>query len=379
MSALTPLLGLSGRAANEPRMAQMTPSGHGLFLLLCTQPTYHRAAIVGHDLGLGESSMRRREFMMLFCGTAATWPLAARAQQAKIRRIGLLRAAPQPEHELAAFLRALAERGYVQGRNFVLVPQVGDGVPERLPELATALVNQGVDVIVTEGGLAVRAAAMASGSIPIVTASAADPFLGGLVKNLSHPGGNITGFVSLEKDISSKVFEILKEMIPTLGRVAVLASRPIWSLFAPGQDQAAKALGIEYGFVDMPQPETVGAAMDQALAEGAQGVVVRGSPYFSSVQRRLIIDSAAEHRLPAIYERRDDAERGGLVSYAPNVEDQYRATAEYVVRVLAGENPGELPIQQPTKFEMVINLKTAKVLGIEIAPTLLARADEVIE
>ena len=151
------------------------------------------------------------------------------------------------------------------------------------------------------------------------------------------------------------------------------------ALFAPGQDQAAKALSIEYSFIDMPQPEAVGAAMRQALAEGAQGAVVRGSPYFSSVQRRLIIDSAAEHRLPAIYERRDDAERGGLVSYAPNVEDQYRATAEYVVRILAGENPGELPIQQPTKFEMVINLKTAKALGIEIAPILLARADEVIE
>jgi putative tryptophan/tyrosine transport system substrate-binding protein len=167
-------------------------------------------------------------------------------------------------------------------------------------------------------------------------------------------------------------------MIPALTRIAVLATRPIWPLFAPGQDQAAKALGIEYGFIDMP-PEAVGAAMRQALAEGAQGAVMRGSPYFSSVQRRLIIDSAAEHRLPTIYERRDDAERGGLVSYAPNVEDQYRATAEYVVRILAGEKPGELPIQQPTKFEMVINLKTAKALGIEIAPILLARADEVIE
>ena len=323
--------------------------------------------------------MIRREFIVGLGATVAL-PLAARAQQpAKIKRIGLLRGAPQPEHELAAFLRALAERGYVQGRNFVLVPQVGDGSPGQLPELAAALVNQRVDIIVTEGGLAVRAAAAASSAIPIVTASAADPFLGGLVKNLSRPGGNITGFVSMERDISSKVFGILKEMVPGLTRIAVLASRPIWSLFAPGQDQAAKALRIEYGFIDMPQPEAVGAAMRLALAAGAQGAVVRGSPYFSSVQRRLIIDSAAEHRLPAIYERRDDAERGGLVSYAPNVEDQYRATAEYVIRILAGESPGELPIQQPTKFEMVINLKTAKALDLEIPPALLARADEVIE
>jgi putative ABC transport system substrate-binding protein len=323
--------------------------------------------------------MIRREFIAGIGATVAL-PLTARAQQpAKVKRIGLLRAAPQPGHELAAFLRALAERGYAQGRNFVLVPQVGDGSPGQLPELAAALVNQGVDIIVTEGGLAVRAAAGASSTIPIVTASAADPFLGGLVKNLSRPGGNITGFASMERDISSKVFAILKEMLPALGRIAVLASRPIWPLFAPGQDQAAKALGIEYSFIDMPQPEAVGAAMRQALAEGAQGAVARGSPYFSAVQRRLIIDSAAEHRLPAIYERRDDAERGGLVSYAPNVEDQYRATAEYVVRILAGESPGELPIQQPTKFEMVINLKTAKALDLEIPPTLLARADEVIE
>jgi putative ABC transport system substrate-binding protein len=323
--------------------------------------------------------MKRRAFIAGL-GAAVALPHAARAQQpAKMKRIGLLRAAPQPEHELAAFLKALAERGYVQGRNFVLVPQVGDGTPGQLPGLAAALTREGVDIIVTEGGLAVRAAWTASNTIPIVTASAADPFLGGLIKNLGRPGGNITGFVSLERDLSGKVFAILKEMVPPLTRIAVLASRPIWQLFAPGQDQAAKMLGIEYGFIDMPQPEAAGSAMRQALAEGAQGAVIRGSPYFSSVQRRLIIDSAAEHRMPAIYERRDDAERGGLVSYAPNVEDQYRATAEYVVRILAGENPGELPIQQPTRFEMVINLKTARAIGIEVAPTLLARADEVIE
>ena len=180
-------------------------------------------------------------------------------------------------------------------------------------------------------------------------------------------------------DISSKVFEILKEIVPGLHRIAVLATRAIWAQFAPGQDQAAKALGIEYSYIDLPQPEAADAAMRQAIAGGAQGIVLRGSPLFSSVQRRLIIDMAAEKRLPAIYERRDDAERGGLVSYAPNVQDQYGATAEYVVRILAGANPGDLPIQQPTKFEMVINLKTAKALGLTVPPTLLARADEMIE
>jgi putative tryptophan/tyrosine transport system substrate-binding protein len=321
--------------------------------------------------------MKRREFIAVLGGGAA-WPAAARAQQA-VRRIGFLRAAPQPEHELDAFLTALAERGYVQGRNFVLVTQVGDGNLARLPELAVALVNDNVDIIVTEGTVAVRAAAAASNTIPIVTASAADPFLGGLIKNLSSPGGNVTGFVSMERDISSKVFGILKEMVPGLSRIAVLASAPIWPLFAPGQDQAAKALGIDYKFIEMPRPEAVGTAMRQAVADGAHGVVVRGSPFFSSAQRRLIIDSAAQYHLPAIYERRDDVERGGLVSYAPDVQDQFRATAEYVVRILGGAKPGELPIQQPTKFEMVINLKTAKALGLEVPAALLANADKVIE
>jgi putative ABC transport system substrate-binding protein len=319
----------------------------------------------------------RRGFIGLLGGVAA-WPATVRAQQ-RVRRIGFLRAAPPPEHELDALLAGLLERGYVQGRNFVLVPQWGDGNVTQLPELAAGLVNQGVDIIVTEGTIAVRAIVAVSISIPVVTTSAADPFIGGLIKNLSRPGGNVTGFASMERDISSKVFEILKEMVPGLRRIGVLAARSIWPLFAPGQDQAAKALGIEYSFIDMPQPEAAGAAMRQAVEAGAHGGVVRGSPYFSSAQRRLIIDSAAEHRLPVIYERRDDAERGGLVSYAPNVQDQYRATADYVVRILAGESPSELPIQQPTRFEMIINLKAAKALGLEVSPALLARADEVIE
>jgi putative ABC transport system substrate-binding protein len=329
--------------------------------------------------GEGEAAMRRREFIALG-GAAAAWPRGVLAQQAdRIRRIGFLRAAPPPQHELDALLDALAERHYVQGRHFVLIPQFGDGDVAETGQLAAALVKQNVELIVTEGTVAARAAVNASSSIPVVITSAADPFIGGLVKSLSRPGGNVTGFASMEKDISGKVFAILKEAVPGLRRIGVLASAAIRGLFAPGQDEAAKALGIEYQFFDMARAEMAPAAMDGAIAAGAQGVVVRGSPYFSSAQRRLIIDSAAVRKLPAIYERRDDAERGGLVSYAPNVQDQYRATAQYVVRILAGEKPGELPIQQPVKFEMVINLKTAKAIGLDIPATLLARADEVIE
>jgi ABC-type uncharacterized transport system substrate-binding protein len=182
----------------------------------------------------------------------------------------------------------------------------------------------------------------------------------------------------MERDISSKVFGALKELLPDLGRIAVLATRSIWTLFAPGQDEAAKTLGLEYIYIDMPQPEALNTSMGEAVAAGAQACVVRGSPFFSSVQRAMIVDSVAKHHLPAIYERRDDVERGGLMSYAPDIQDQYRATAEYVV-VLAGEKPGDLPIQQPTKFALVINIKTAKVLDLTVPSTLLARADEVIE
>jgi putative tryptophan/tyrosine transport system substrate-binding protein len=326
-------------------------------------------------LRLGKA-MRRRDLITGIAGSAAAWPLAARAQQPeRMRRIGFLRAAPPPERELDAFLRALADRSYVQGRNFVLVPQWGDGNVARLPELAVALVNAAVDIIVAEGTIVARAAAAVTTTVPIVMVGAADPFAGALVKSLSHPGGNVTGFSSLDIDIASKVFEVLKEMVPGLKRIAVLATRTIWTLFAPIQDQAAK----ELSYIDMPQPEAAGAAMRQALAAGAQGAVVRGGPFFSAVQRRVIIDSAAELRLPVIYERRDDATQGGLVSYSADHLELYRATAGYVARILAGESAGDLPVQQPTKFEFVINLKTANALGLNIPASLLARADEVIE
>src|SRR3954454_24976899 len=184
--------------------------------------------------------MKRREFIAVI-GAAAVWPRALLAQQPdRVRRIGFLRAAPPPQHELDALLNALAERRYVQGRNFILVPQWGDGDVAQLGQLADALVKQSVELIVTEGTVAVRAAANANAGIPVVTTSAADPLMGGLVKSLSRPGGNVTGFASMEKDISGKVFAILKEAVPGLHRIGVLASASIRGLFAPGQDEAAK-------------------------------------------------------------------------------------------------------------------------------------------
>ena len=323
--------------------------------------------------------MRRREFITLL-GSATAWPVLANAQSTnQARRIGFLRAAPPPERELKAFFAALAENGYVQGRNIVMVPQWGDGNVARLPELATALKNEGVDIIVAEGTIVAQAAAAAAPTLPIVMVASADPLAGGLIKSLSRPGGNVTGFASLDIEIVGKAFEILKEMVPGLTRIAVLATRRIWNLFAPTQDRAATALGIGLSYVDMPAPETAGGAMQQAIAVGAQAAIVRGGPFFSATQRQIIIDSAAEFRLPVIYERRDDAVQGGLLSYSADHIELYREAASYVARILNGENVAGLPVQQPTKFELVINLKTAKTLGLDVSGSLLLRASEVIE
>jgi len=324
--------------------------------------------------------IRRREFVRLLGGTAAAWPMAARAQQPdRMRRIGFLRAAPPPERLLEAFLRGLAGRGWVQGRNFVLVTQWGDGNVARLPELAVALVNAGVDIILAEGVVTTRAARAVTADIPIVMAGGADPFVGGLVKSLARPGGNVTGFTTLQADVAGKVLEIFKDMVPGLVRAAVLVPRIARDLFAPAEDAAAKTLGIDLLYLDLPGPEAAGAAMRQAIAAGAHGAVVRIGPFSSSAQRQAIIDVAAELRLPVMYERSEYVQQGGLVTYAPDTADLYRRAAGYVAAILAGAHPGDLPIEQPMKFELLINLKTAKALRLDIPPKLLALADEVIE
>ena len=293
-----------------------------------------------------------------------------------MRRIGFLPAAPPSERELEAFLRGLADHGYVQGQNFVLVPQWGDGNVVRLPELAVALVNAGVEIIVAEGVVTTRAARAVTATIPIVMTGAADPFAGGLVKTLARPGGNVTGFTTLQADIASKFLEIFKDLVPGLSRVVVLQPRVAWDMFISAQGQASKALGIDLVYIDLPGLEAAGTAMHQAISAGAQGALLRGGPFFSSTQYRTIVDLAAKLRLPMMYERRDYVEQGG---YATDTADLYRGAAGYVARILAGALPGDIPVQQPTKFEFVINLKTARALGLTVPPTLLARADEVIE
>jgi ABC-type uncharacterized transport system substrate-binding protein len=330
--------------------------------------------------------VNRRELATIVVHAAAASsflrPAVALAQVGQtMRRIGYLRAAPPPEHEFEIVLRALAAHGYVQGRNFLLLPQWGDGNVSGLPELAVALVNLGVDVILVEGFVAARAAHGATRTIPIVVMRSADPFLGGLVQSLSHPGGNVTGFTSQSTETNSKSLEILKELVPGLERTAMLAARQLWDLFAPATDQAARALGMKVNYVDLDvsEPDAIDAAVRQALAAGAQGAIVRGSPFFSSAQRRTIINSAAKHRLPVMYERREFVEQGGLLSHAPETADQLRRAAGYIARILAGASAAELPVQLPTRFELVINVTTAKSLALPVPRSLLALADEVIE
>jgi putative tryptophan/tyrosine transport system substrate-binding protein len=324
--------------------------------------------------------MRRREFITLLGGGAAAWPLAARGQQReRMRRIGFLRASPPPERELQAFVQGLAEQGLVQGRNFVLVAKWGDGTVARLPELAVELVNSGVDLIVTDGGSTTRVVHALTSTIPIVMASSADPFTVAGVQSLSRPGGNVTGLTSLAASISGKVLEIFKELIPDLSNLAIVAPRLVWDIFASSQSEPAKMLGIKLSYFDLPGPEAINMTLDQAKAVGAQGAILRGTPFFSLTQIRMIVEAAAQHRLPVMYETREYIHEGGLLSYAADRTLLYRRAANYVAKILAGTNPGELPIEQPTKFELVINLKTARALALEVPPTLLARADEVIE
>jgi putative ABC transport system substrate-binding protein len=328
-------------------------------------------------------TMRRREFITLLGGATVAGPLAARAQQpaAWQARIGFLRAAPAPETTMAALRRGLAEHGYIEGQHYVLVSSWGDGGLDRLPELAAALIRQRVDVILTDGTVTARAARAATDTIPIVLAGGLDPIQAGLAVNLSRPGGNVTGFTTQVIDVTGKSFEILTEIIHGLTRLTVASPKGAGQPFRAMEASAARALKLELSYVDITggTVEAIDAAFQQASVGGAQAVIMRGSPFFSTQQRAVIVERAAAHRLPTIYETREFVELGGLLSYGAHFSELFRQAAGYIVRILNGAKAAELPIEQANKFELVINLKAAKALGLEVPPTLLARADEVIE
>jgi len=294
--------------------------------------------------------MIRREFITLL-GGAAAWPLAARAQQAgKVYRIGVFTAgAPLMSKTWSIFIDGLKELGWTEGKNIAFEPRYAENNLARLPELAAELVRLNVDVILAFGTLAPLAAKRASATIPVVMANAGDPLGSGLVVSLARPGGNVTGMSLMAPDLGGKRLELLKEILPRLSRAAV-----IWNAANP-----YSALVFE---------ETRGAA--KTLAIELQSLEVRGPGD---------VEWCAENRLPAMYGLREYADAGGLVTYGASLEDLYRRTVGYVDKILRGVKPTDLPVQQPTKFELIINLKTAKALGLELPPALLARADEVIE
>ena len=324
----------------------------------------------------------RREFITLLGGAAAAWPLTARAQQpGKIYRIGVFTAgAPIRSKTWSILIDALKELGWTEGKNIAFEPRFADNNLDRLPELAAELVSLNVDVILAIGTLAPLAAKRASATIPIVMANAGDPLGSGLVVSFARPGGNVTGMSLMAQDLGGKRLELLKEILPRLSRVAVIwnAANPYSALVFEETRGAAKTLAIELTSVEVRGPGDFTGGLDSAVRKPVEALVAVEDPLTFNY-RKQIAEFCAANRLPAISGLREYADDGGLMAYGASQEDLFRHAVGYVDKILKGVKPGDLPVQQPTKFEMVINLKTAKALGLEVPPTLLARADEVIE
>ena len=327
--------------------------------------------------------LKRREFIALLGGAAASWPLAARAQSPrKVPRIGVLLPGTAASFALRtkALLEGLRDLGYVDGQTIAIEWRWGQDRVEGLPELAADLVGRNVDVIVTGGTPAAKALKTATGTIPIVMAIIGDPVAAGLVHSLARPGGNATGFSIVAPELSGKRLELLKEIVPEISPVAVmLNTRNPQSQFELNEMQAAaRAMGLQLHPVQVSPEDTLEQAFAAMGTASVRALVILTDPIFFS-QRKRIVDLATRSRLPAMYFFQEFAEAGGLVSYGPSDTDLYRRSATYVDRILHGAKPGELPIQQPTKFDLIINLKAANALGLNISPLLLARADKVIE
>jgi len=326
--------------------------------------------------------MKRREFISLLGGAAAAWPLAARAQQAKVARIGFLHtASPGPlRDQLAEFHRGLNETGYVEGRNIAIEYRWAEGQYERLPMLAGDLVRGRVAVIVAVATIAAKAAKMATASIPIVFNIGTDPVKDGLVASINRPGGNATGVTSLNVEIGPKLLELLHEVVPTATVVALLLN-PTNSnaeTSSKGFQAAARVLGVQLRVLHASTERDFDASFATVVQKGAGVLLIASDPFFLS-RRDQLAALATHYAVPTIYQYREFAVAGGLMSYGTSREDTFRQAGIYTGKVLRGTQPADLPVVQPTKFELVINLKTAKALGLEIPPTLLARADEVIE
>ena len=327
--------------------------------------------------------MKRREFITLL-GGASAWPVAARGQEAeRMRRIGVLMNTeenPDQQSSLAAFLQGLQQLGWTDGRNVRVDTRWGGGDASSIRRNAEDMVALAPDVIVATGNASMGPLLQATRTVPIIFNNVADPVGAGFVDSLARPGGNVTGFFQFEYSLSGKWLELLKQIAPQVTRAAVLRDPAITA--GVGQfaiiQSVAPSVGVDVSAINMRDAGEIERAIT-AFAGSPNGGLILTASALAVVHRELIIALAARHKLPAIYYRRYYAASGGLISYGYDIVDQFRGAAGYVDRILRGEKPADLPVQGPTKYELVINLKTAKTLGLVVPPTLLARADEVIE
>jgi putative ABC transport system substrate-binding protein len=327
--------------------------------------------------------MKRREFITLLGGAAIAWPLAAGAQQAgKVPRVGFMgnSTAALEANLVGPFRDGLRELGYQEGRNIVIEYRWAEGNYQRFPALVGELLAVPVDVIVTAGTPATLAVKKATSTVPLVMIAVGDPVGTGIVPSLAHPGANITGLSSIAPDLEGKRLELLREVLPKLSRVALFLN-PLNEFHTVSVRQAfaaAQALGIKLHALEVRTSEEVDGALATLVPAKPDALLILADRVFLHNRKRMM-DFATEHRLPSVNAYREVVEAGGLMSYGPSYEDMHRRAADYVDKILKGAKPGDLPVQQPTKFTLILNLKSAKVLGVEVPPILLARADEVIE
>ena len=316
---------------------------------------------------------------LLTTALLSTVPFVEAQQPPKVPRIGLLGQAPPTDPQVEAFRQGLHDLGYVEGKNILIEYRHTEGKPDRLPGLAAELVRLKLDVIVVSGALATSAAKNATREIPIVMAVAGDPVGSGHVASLGRPGGNITGLTNLAPELGGKRLELLKEVIPGLSRVAILSdpTNPIFTLQLREVESAAQALKLQLQILEVRDSNDIDSAFG-AAKKGRAGAVGTLASAFLGSHRQKLVDSAEKSRLPTMYHNSGFVEVGGLMSYGVNNADLYRRAATYVDKILKGTKPADLPVEQPTKFELVINLKTAKQIGVTIPPNVLVRADKVI-
>jgi len=326
--------------------------------------------------------VKRRDFIRLLGGAAASWPLTARGQQATSpRRVGFLLVGLSPESkEVQVFRRELRKAGYIEGRNLVMEWRSANGDYDRVPALVADLIRSNVDLIVQDSTIGTQVAKRATSTIPIVMALVLDPIGSGLVENLTHPGGNITGLSMMAMELYPKRLQLLKEINPQLTRAAVWwnPDHPFHPKAVEEIKTAAPSLSIELSFAAVRKPEQFAPAFSDITRANVQSLYVVDDPIFFA-HRSILLNLASAARLPTIYETRRYPDSSGLMSYGPDIHDLFRRAAIYVERIFEGAKPADLPVEQPTKFELVINLGTARALGLTIPDKLLALADDVID